>query len=145
MSIFWRHLGSLEACVKYVGSSGEGAKLAMRQVGMRYRMASQIFGVLVLSCVLMTIWWVLVGGGLGAAEDEDEEEEDSSVGTGRGGGEEVCERGGGGGGESMAGPTEEEGTGTVKDNKDVDMGIGGEGLGAGGVRDDRGDLKGKDN
>ena len=29
---------------------------------MGYRVASQTFGVLVLSCVLVTIWWVLIGG-----------------------------------------------------------------------------------
>ena len=50
--------------------------------------------------------------------------------------------GGGGGGESMAGPIEEEGIGTVKGNKDVE--IGGEVLGSRGVRDDRGDLKEND-
>ena len=62
VSINWRHLGSLKACVKHVGLIGVVAKLAMRQVGMGYRVASQTFGVLVLSCVLMTIWWVLIGG-----------------------------------------------------------------------------------
>jgi len=96
VSIGWRHLGSLEACVKYVGSTGVVAKSAMRQVGMGYRVASQTFGVLVLSCVLMTIWWVLVGEGLGEHEDKD-----SSAGTGGGG---VCDEGGGGGEESMVGP-----------------------------------------
>ena len=55
VSIFWRHLDSLEACVKHVGSIGVVAKSAMRQVGMRYQVASQTFDVLVLSCVLMTI------------------------------------------------------------------------------------------
>ena len=60
MFIVWRHLRFLEACVKQVGSAGVVAKSAMRQVGMGYRMASQTFGVLVLSCVLVTIWWVLV-------------------------------------------------------------------------------------
>jgi len=40
MSIAWRHLGSLEACVKYVGSTEEVAKSAMRQVDMGYRVAS---------------------------------------------------------------------------------------------------------
>ena len=59
VSIVWRHLGSLEACVKHLGSTGVVTKSAMRQVGMGYRVASQTFGVLVLSCVLVTIWWVL--------------------------------------------------------------------------------------
>ena len=66
--------------------------MAMRQVGMGYRVASQTFGVLVLFCVLVTIWWVLVGGRLGDAEDEDDE--DSSAGTVGGDGEGVCEGGG---------------------------------------------------
>jgi len=72
-------------------------------------MASQIFGILVLSCVLVTIWWVLVGGGLGEPEDEDDE--DSSAGIGGGDGEGVCEGGGSGGGEElMMRLTREEGT-----------------------------------
>ena len=104
VSIAWRHLGSLEACVKHVGSTGVVAKSAMRLVGMGYRVASQTFGVLVLSCVLVTIWWVLIGGGLGEPEDEDEEK-DSSAGAGGGGGERVCDGGDSGGGEeSMVGP-----------------------------------------
>ena len=49
------------------------AKSAMRRVGMGYRVASQTFGVLVLSCVLVTIWWVLIGEGLGGPEDKDDE------------------------------------------------------------------------
>ena len=88
--------------MKHVGSTGVVAKSAMRQVGMGYRVASQTFGVLVLSCVLVTIWWVLVGGGLGEPEDE---EKDSSAGAGGGGGERVCDGGGSGGGEeSMVAP-----------------------------------------
>ena len=70
---------------------------------MGYRVASQTFGVLVLSCALVTIWQVLVGG-LGEPEDEDDEK-DSLAGAGRGGGEGVCDGGGSGGGEeSMVGP-----------------------------------------
>ena len=46
----------------------------MIQVGMGYRVASQTFGALVLSYVLMTIWWVLIGVGLGEAEVEDDED-----------------------------------------------------------------------
>ena len=77
----------------------------MRQVGMRYRVVSQTFGVLVLSYVLMTIWWFLVGGELGEPEDD---EKDSSVGASGGGGEGVCERDGSGGEkESMVGLTRE--------------------------------------
>ena len=34
-------------------------------------MAGQTFSVLVLSCVLVTIWWVLVGKGPGEPEDEE--------------------------------------------------------------------------
>ena len=71
---------------------------------MGYRVASQTFGVLVLSCVLVTIWLVLVGGGLGEPEDVDDEK-DSSTGAGGGGGEGVCGGGGSGGEEeSMVGP-----------------------------------------
>ena len=44
-------------------------------------MASQTFGALVLSYILVTIWWVLVGGGLREPKDEDDEK-DSSVGAG---------------------------------------------------------------
>ena len=84
-----------------MSSTGEVAKSAMRQVGMRYWVASQTFGVLVLSYVLVTIWWVLIGGGLGEPEDDDGEK-DSSAGAG-GGGEGVCDEGGGGGEESMVG------------------------------------------
>ena len=108
VSIAWHHLRSLEACVKHVGSTGEVAKSAMRQVGMRqvgmgYQVASQTFDNLVLSCILVTIWWVLIGGELGEAEDEDDKK-DSSTGASGGGREGVCERGGGGGGEeSMMG------------------------------------------
>ena len=40
----------------------------MRQIGMRYWVDNQTFGILVLSCVLVTIWWVLKGGGLGEPE-----------------------------------------------------------------------------
>ena len=47
VSIVWRHLGSLEACMKYVGLIGVVAKSAMRQVGMGYRVANQTFGILV--------------------------------------------------------------------------------------------------
>ena len=65
---------------------------------MGYRVASQTFGILVLSCVLVTIWWVLVGGRLGEPENEDDEK-DSSAGAGGGGGEEVCDGSDGGGGE----------------------------------------------
>ena len=87
-----------------MGSTRVVTKSAMRQVGMGYRVASQTFGVLVLSCVLVTIWWALVGGGLREPEDEDEEK-DSSAGAGGGGGEGVCDGGGSGGGEeSMVGP-----------------------------------------
>ena len=32
-----------------------------------------------LSCVLLTIWWVLVGGRLGEPEDEDDEKDSSAV------------------------------------------------------------------
>ena len=103
VSIAWRHLGSLEACLKHVGSTGVVAKSAMRQVGMGYRVASQTFGVLVLSCIHLTIWCVLIGGGLG--EPEDKNDKDLSVGAGGSGGG-VCEEGGGGGGEeSIVGPT----------------------------------------
>ena len=67
---------------------------------------------------------------LGEAENEDDE--DSSAGAGGGGGEGVCEGGGGGGGEElMVGPSGEDGTGTMKGNRVVDMGIGGEGVGVG--------------
>jgi len=59
---------------------------------MGYRAASQTFGVLVLSCILATIWWVLVGGGLGEPEDENDEK-DSSAGAGGGSGEGVCDGG----------------------------------------------------
>jgi len=52
VSIAWCHLGPLEACMKYVGSTREVAKSAMRQVGKGYRVDSHTFGVLVLSCVL---------------------------------------------------------------------------------------------
>ena len=44
------------------------AKSAMRQVDIGYRLASQIFGVLVLFCVLVIIWWVLIGRGLGESK-----------------------------------------------------------------------------
>ena len=87
-----------------MGSTGVVAKSAMRQVGMGYRVASQTFGVLVLSCILVTICWVLLGGGLGEPEDEDDEK-DSSVGAGGGGRERVCDGGGSGGEESTVGPT----------------------------------------
>ena len=94
-----------------------------------------------LSYVLLTIWWVLIGGGLGEPEDEDEEK-DSSTGVG---GEGVCDGGGSGGGEELiVGPAGEEGTGTIEGNKDVEMGIGGEGVGVGGEREDRGDWKRKE-
>ena len=87
-----------------MGSTGVVVKSAMRHVGMGYRVASQTFGVLVLSCVLVTIWWVLVGGGLGEPEDEDDEK-DSSASAGAGDGEGVCDGGGSGGGEeSMVRP-----------------------------------------
>ena len=43
--IVWHHLGSLETCVKHVGSIGAVAKSAMRQVDMGYSVASQTFGV----------------------------------------------------------------------------------------------------
>jgi len=77
----------------------------MIQVGMGYRVASQTFSVVVLSCILVTIWWVLVGGGLREPKDEDDEK-DSSVGAGGGDGEGVCDGcGSGGGEESMVGPT----------------------------------------
>jgi len=92
--IAWCHLGSLEACVKHVGSTGVVAKSAIRQVGMGYRVAGHTFGVLVLSCVLVTIWWVLVGGELGEPEDDDEN--DSSAGADGDGGEGVCDGGGSG-------------------------------------------------
>ena len=59
-----------------------------------------------LSCVLVTIWWVLVGGELGEPEDEDEE--DSSAGAGGGDGEGVYDGGGSGGGEEW-GPHEKRG------------------------------------
>ena len=98
VSIAWRHLGSLKSCVKDVGLIRVVAKSAMRQVGMGYWVVNQTFGVMVLSYVLMTIWWVLIGGRLGEPEDEDEEK-DSSAGAGGGGGEGVCDEGGGGGGE----------------------------------------------
>jgi len=75
----------------------------MRQAGMEYQVASQTFGVLVLSCILVTIWCVLIGGGQGEPEDEDDE--DSSASAGGGGGEGECEGGVGGGEESMVGPT----------------------------------------
>ena len=55
LSVYWRHLGSLEACVKHVGSAGVVAKSAMRQVGIGYWEASQTFGVLMFSCILVTI------------------------------------------------------------------------------------------
>jgi len=64
--------------VKHVGSTGVMAKSAMRQVSMEYRVPSQTFGVLVLSCVLVTIWWVLIVRGLGEPKDENE---DSSAGA----------------------------------------------------------------
>jgi len=71
---------------------------------MGYRVASQTFGILVLSCVLVTIWWVLIGRGLGEPNDEDDKK-GSSAGAGRGGGEGICDGGGGRGGEeSMVGP-----------------------------------------
>ena len=100
-------------------------------------MASQTFGILVLSYVLMTIWWVLVGGRLGEAGDEDDE--DSSTGSGRGSGKGVCEEGGSGEGEElMVGPAGEDGTGTMEGNRDMEMGISGEGVRAGGERGQRG-------
>jgi len=133
VSINWRHLGSLEACVKYMGSTGVVAKSAMRQVSMGYWVANQIFGVLVLSCVLVIIWWVLVEGGLGEPEDEDDEK-DSSAGAGGGGGG-VCDGGDSGGvEESMVGPAWEEGTGTMEGNRDEEIGIDGEGVRVGGER-----------
>ena len=102
----------------------------MRHVGMGYRVASQTFGVLVLSCVLVTIWWVLVGEGLGVAEDD--VDDDSSTRCGGSGREGVCEGGGGGGGEElMVGPAGEDETGTMEGNRDVEMGIGSEGVEAG--------------
>ena len=110
VSIAWRHLRSLKDCVKHVGSTREVAKSAMRQVGTGYRVASQTFDILVLSCVLVTIWWVLIGEELGEPENEDDDKY-SSASTGGGGG--VYEKGGGRGGEkSMVGPAVEEGTGT---------------------------------
>jgi len=54
------------------------------------------------------------------------------VGAGGGGGEGVCEGGGGGGEESMVGLAGDEGTETMECNRDMKMGIGGEGVGAGG-------------
>ena len=79
VSIAWRHFRSLEAYVKHAGSTGVVAKSAMRQVGMRYRMTSQTFGVLVLS-------GVLVGPGRrGLGEPEDEDDEKDSAGAGGGG------------------------------------------------------------
>ena len=81
--------------MKHVSSTGTVVKSAMRQISMGYRVASQTFGVLVLSDVLVIIWWVLVGEGLGELEDKDDVK-DSSASTGRGGG---------GGEESMVGPT----------------------------------------
>jgi len=122
--------------VKHVGSTGEVTKSVMRQVGMGYRVANQTFDILVLSCVLVTIWWVLVGGGLGEAEDEDDEK-DSSTGASGGGGEGVCEGGGGGGEESMMGPAEEEGTEIMEGKRDVEMEIDGEGVEVGGERGQR--------
>ena len=69
-----------------------------------------------------------MGGRLGETEDEDDGK-DSSVGAGGGGGEGVCDGGGDRGGEElMVEPAEEEGTGAMKGNKDVKMGIGGEGV-----------------
>ena len=50
----------------------------------------------------------------------------------------------GGGEELMVGLTGEAGTGTMKGNRDVEMRIGGEGVGAGGEGEDRGDWKGKE-
>jgi len=130
--------------VKHVGSIGAMAKSAMRHVGMGYQVASQTFGILVLSCVLMAIWWVLAGGTLEEPEDEDDEK-DSSVGAGGDDGEGVCEGGGGGEEEeSMVGPAGEEGTRIMEGNEDVDMEISGEGVGVGGEREDRGDWKGKE-
>ena len=111
---------------------------------MGYWVASQTFGILVLSCVLVTIWWVLIGGGLGEPEDENEEK-DSSVGAGGGGGEGVCEGGGGGGGEElMMGPAGETEIRIMEGNRDVEMRIGGEGVEASGEREDRGCWKGKE-
>ena len=40
VSIAWRHLGALEACVKHMSSKGVVAKSAMRQVGMGYQVTS---------------------------------------------------------------------------------------------------------
>ena len=88
-------LGIFRSLRETFGFNRSGAKSAMRQVGLGYRVASQTFGVLMLSCVLVTIWWILVGGGLGEPEDEDDE--DSSAGVGGGGGEGVCDGGGSGG------------------------------------------------
>jgi len=101
VSIAWHHLGSLEACVKHVGSTGVVAKSVMRQVGMGYRVTSQTFDILVLICVPVTIWWVLIEGKLGEPEDE-EDVKDSTTGAGGGGGE-VCDGDGSGGEESMVG------------------------------------------
>ena len=102
--------------------TGAVANSTMRHVGMGYRVARQTFGVLVLSCVLLTIWWVLVGGRLGKLEDEDDEN-DLSAGAG-GGGRGVCEGGGGRGGEKSTWRlTGEESTGRY-----VEIGTGGEGM-----------------
>ena len=89
VSISWHRLGSLEACVKHVGSIGAVTKLPMRQIGMGYRVARQTFGVL-----------LLLGGELGEPEDENDEK-DSSAGAGGGVGEGVCDGGGSGGGARM--------------------------------------------
>jgi len=62
------------------------------------------------------------------------------VGVGGGSGEEVYEGGGGGGGEeSMVGPAEKEGIGTMEGNRDMEMGIGGEGVRVSGGKEDKGD------
>ena len=69
-------------------------------------------------------------GRRGLEEPEDEnDEKDSSTDAGGGGREGVCEGGDGGGGEeSMVEPEREEGTETMEDNRDMKMGISGEGV-----------------
>ena len=81
---------------------------------------------------------------LGEPEDKDSEK-DLSAGAGGGGGEGVCDGGGGDGGEeSMVGPTREEGIETMEGNRDVEMGIGGEGVGVRGEREHNENWKGKE-
>jgi len=62
------------------------------------------------------------------------------VGDGGGGGEGVCKGGDCGGEEElMTRLTGEAGTGTMEGNRDVEMGISGEGVKVGGEGEDRGD------